>query len=268
MEGLLTASCNGFDESNNSIPTKKFPRKTNCPVLETIPSFSVHSRRRYQDDDEDEDDEDEDDEEEGIYEVEQREVKSEAYMKNNGWASINLVEIENDSIPSKMHLAKGLGAITGGFNGGGQGGTGGNSNYKPIGFGGNGGDGATMEEYYQRMMEENPGNPLFLRNYAQFLHQSKDLGRAEEYYSRAILADPGDGEILSQYAQLTWQLHRNEERASGYFQRAVQAAPEDSHVLAAYAGFLWETEEEEAHSDMLCSTLPLHHESTLAAAKT
>jgi predicted ATPase len=27
------------------------------------------------------------------------------------------------------------------------------------------------EEYYKKMVQENPGNPLFLRNYAQFLYQ-------------------------------------------------------------------------------------------------
>lgn len=30
-----------------------------------------------------------------------------------------------------------------------------------------------VEEYYRRMVEENPHNPLFLRNYALFLHQVK-----------------------------------------------------------------------------------------------
>lgn len=33
-----------------------------------------------------------------------------------------------------------------------------------------GGDNHEVEEYYQRkLVEENPGNPLFLSNYAQFL---------------------------------------------------------------------------------------------------
>jgi len=96
------------------------------------------------------------------------------------------------------------------------------------------------------MVEENPGNPLFLRNYAQFLYQSKgDLHGAEEYYSRAILADPADGEIIARYANLVWELHRDHKKAASYFERAVQATPQDCHVLAAYAKFLWETEGDE-----------------------
>lgn len=31
--------------------------------------------------------------------------------------------------------------------------------------------GGNVEEYYKKMVEENPNNPLFLRNYAQFLSQ-------------------------------------------------------------------------------------------------
>lgn len=156
-----------------------------------------------------------------------------------------LVEKDGGNIPSKMHLAKGLGAVTGGYIGGGGVG-GGLEECQRLGLGGNGNDEASVEEYYKRMVEQNPGDALYLSNYAQFLYQTKkDLKGAEEYYSRAILADPSDGDILSVYAKLTWELHHDEERASGYFERAVQAAPEDSHVLAAYAGFLWETEEEE-----------------------
>ncbi|KAL7212744.1 hypothetical protein ACSBR2_015428 [Camellia fascicularis] len=64
------------------------------------------------------------------------------------------------------------------------------------------------------MVEENPSNPLFLRNYAQFLYQSKrDLQGAEQYYSRAVLADPADGEIISQYAKLVWELHHDQDKA-------------------------------------------------------
>lgn len=31
--------------------------------------------------------------------------------------------------------------------------------------------GGNVEEYYKKLVEENPNNPLFLRNYAQFLCQ-------------------------------------------------------------------------------------------------
>ncbi|OMP03216.1 RNA-processing protein, HAT helix [Corchorus olitorius] len=128
-----------------------------------------------------------------------------------------------------------------------------------------------VEEYYKRMVEENPGNPLFLGNYAQFLYQSKgDLEGAEEYYGRAILADPKDGGTLSQYAKLVWDLHHDHERASTYFERAVQASPQDSHVHAAYASFLWETEEDVDEECMVPSDIdskpPQFHHGALATA--
>ncbi|KAL6652409.1 hypothetical protein ACP70R_011334 [Stipagrostis hirtigluma subsp. patula] len=105
---------------------------------------------------------------------------------------------------------------------------------------------AVMDAQYKRMVDEQPGNALFLRNYAQFLHEVKgDPRRAEEYYSRAMLADPGDGEIMSQYARLVWVAHRDRERALTYFEKSVQAAPQNSHVLAAYASFLWEQDDDD-----------------------
>ncbi|KAF8702996.1 hypothetical protein HU200_032501 [Digitaria exilis] len=105
---------------------------------------------------------------------------------------------------------------------------------------------AAMDAQYKRMVDEQPGNALFLRNYAQFLHEVKgDPRRAEEYYSRAMLADPADGEIMSQYARLVWEVYRDQERCLGYFQKSVQAAPQNSHVLAAYASFLWEQDDDD-----------------------
>lgn len=105
---------------------------------------------------------------------------------------------------------------------------------------------AALDAQYKTMVDEQPGNALFLRNYAQFLHEAKgDTARAEEYYSRAMLADPSDGEIMSQYARLVWEVHHDPERCLGYFQKSVQAAPLDSHVLAAYASFLWEQDDDD-----------------------
>ncbi|KAJ4956743.1 hypothetical protein NE237_013526 [Protea cynaroides] len=162
------------------------------------------------------------------------------------------VEEEKESISSPLYLARGIGIDVGGFGGGAGGrGGGGSDGFSPDGSGeGSGPEGSQkIEEYYKRMVEENPCNPLFLRNYAQFLNQSKgDLQGAEEYYSRAILIDPTDGEIMSQYAKLLWELYHDHDRASSYFERAVQAAPGESHVVAAYASFLWDTEDEEEGS--------------------
>ncbi|CAL5015991.1 unnamed protein product [Urochloa decumbens] len=105
---------------------------------------------------------------------------------------------------------------------------------------------AALDAQYKRMVDEQPGNALFLRNYAQFLHEVKgDARRAEEYYSRAMLADPADGEVMSQYAMLVWEVYRDQERCLGYFQKSVQAAPQNSHVLAAYASFLWEQDDDD-----------------------
>ncbi|XP_047070786.1 uncharacterized protein LOC124678988 [Lolium rigidum] len=103
-----------------------------------------------------------------------------------------------------------------------------------------------LDAQYKEMVDEQPGNALFLRNYAQFLHEVKgDPRRAEEYYSRAMLADPSDGEIMSQYAKLVWAVHRDHERSLAYFQKSVQASPRNSHVLAAYASFLWEQDDDD-----------------------
>lgn len=103
-----------------------------------------------------------------------------------------------------------------------------------------------LDAQYKEMVDEQPGNALFLRNYAQFLHEVKgDPRRAEEYYSRAMLADPTDGEIMSQYAKLVWAVYRDHERSLAYFQKSVQAAPRNSHVLAAYASFLWEQDDDD-----------------------
>lgn len=103
---------------------------------------------------------------------------------------------------------------------------------------------APVEESLE--VDEKCCDPLLLRNYAQFLQQTKgDLKGAEEYYWRAVQADPGDCEVVSLYAQLVWELHRDKDKASGYFEQAVKAAPADSHVLAAYAKFLWEADDED-----------------------
>uniref|UniRef100_A0A0E0DG17 TmcB/TmcC TPR repeats domain-containing protein n=1 Tax=Oryza meridionalis TaxID=40149 RepID=A0A0E0DG17_9ORYZ len=105
---------------------------------------------------------------------------------------------------------------------------------------------AALDAQYKRMMDEQPGDALFLRNYAQFLHEVKgDARRAEEYYSRAMLADPTDGEIMSQYAKLVWEVHRDQDRSLTYFHKSVQAAPHNSNVLAAYASFLWEQDDDD-----------------------
>jgi hypothetical protein len=105
-----------------------------------------------------------------------------------------------------LYLARGLGidrlgsdllsADGGGFDDGGSGSAGGG--YLTA-SGGRGGYRSGIEVHYKNLIEEDPCNGLFLRNYALFLYQVKGgRRRAEEYYSRAILADPNDGELLSE----------------------------------------------------------------------
>ncbi|KAL7145071.1 hypothetical protein ABFS83_07G054400 [Erythranthe nasuta] len=154
--------------------------------------------------------------------------------ENSDLADVSVADFEDEKRPSSpsMHLAMGLGVNIDGF---------GDSSNEVSYIGTH-----LDEDYLKRMVDENPRNPLFLGNYARFLHQSKgDLNGAEEYYTRAILADPENGEMLSLNATIVWQLHRDYDRALAYFERAVEATPQDSDVLAAYAKFLWETEAEE-----------------------
>nr|XP_027116681.1 uncharacterized protein LOC113734360 [Coffea arabica] len=142
--------------------------------------------------------------------------------------------IEGEAISSPWPLAGGRGGIDDGVDGG-------TLDSGLPRFDENG----DVEEHYKRMIKEDPSNPLFLRNYAQFLKSKGELSGAEECYFRATLADPKDGEIMLQYAKLVWELHNDKDKALKYFKKAACAAPEDSHVLAAYASFLWELDEDE-----------------------
>ncbi|CAL4928976.1 unnamed protein product [Urochloa decumbens] len=229
-EGNLASLAGRAGADHHHLP----PRARPVP-LETIQSFT--DRRASSTDDEDEDD---------GFEAE-REM---SFGQFTGGGSTYSQE-------HPLFLARGLGidrlgsGLLGADGGGGAGfggsDGGGGSNLVTSG---NGGDRSGIEMHYKKMIEEDPCNGLFLRNYAQFLYQVKgDYRRAEEYYSRAILADPDDGELLSEYAKLVWDVHRDEERASSYFERAAKASPEDSHVLAAHAAFLWDTEDADGPQD-------------------
>lgn len=263
-EGNLEQLVNDQEFCNHRQPKK------HSFMLETIPSFSFYnSRARREEEDDDGDFEEEEEELKGNEET--LENCEERVMKMSGSGSHMLLNEEVKVVDKnwnvgfedeEMFLAKGLGS-DGGVRGGGGGYGDGGSGFNLAGSGGDGGDNHQVEEYYKRMMEENPGNPLFSGNYAQFLYKSKgDLVGAQEYYCRAILADPNEGETLSQYAKLVWELHHDEERASSYFERALQASPQDSHVHAAYASFLWETEEDADEcavpSDIESMSSPFH----------
>ncbi|XP_030533951.1 uncharacterized protein LOC115743350 [Rhodamnia argentea] len=145
-------------------------------------------------------------------------------------------DVEREPASPPMYIAAGLGIGNADFGGESNGGLA----LNPPEFDGLG----DAEEYYERMVNEFPCHPLFLRNYAQVLQSKGDLHEAEDYSYRATLANPEDGEILAQYAKIVWDLYHDKERALTYYERAAQAAANDSHVLAAYAGFLWEIEDE------------------------
>lgn len=127
----------------------------------------------------------------------------------------------------------------------GGGGDGGGGALHGGGKGGSDGDDST-DVHYRKMIEGNPGNGMFLNNYAKFLKEvRKDYLKAEEYCGRAILVNPNDGNVLAMYAELVWMIHKDSSRAESYFNRAVAAAPDDCYVQASYARFLWDAEEEE-----------------------
>ncbi|KAL6968141.1 hypothetical protein U1Q18_033944 [Sarracenia purpurea var. burkii] len=268
LEGLAD------DEFSISNPINNFSRKPNSPILETISSFSSYrSRNRCAEEEVEEELEGNDYENSLRGEENAMDVRSGEGNWDNQTVDSN-DQMSYLTVPrsiglEEMYLARGLGVdgINIGFGGGGGRGDGGDD-FTPVAFGREGdGNGARAEEHYQKLLHENPGNSLFLRNYAQFLYEKRDLARAEEYYSRAILADPKDGEVLSRYARLVWELHRDIDRASSYFERAAQASPHDSHVQAAHANFLWEIgEEDDDKGNGMCVLPQCFEDASMASA--
>ncbi|XP_038874351.1 uncharacterized protein LOC120067050 isoform X2 [Benincasa hispida] len=197
-------------------------------LLQTIPSFSFYTSRARTEEDDDDDDQHTDPEEDedglGSFGIQNRMVTDAAIVtpevKAMEHAWTDGIGFVGDS-QKEMYLTSELGI-------GGQGDGGGGGRRWSGGGGGGGGEQHGMEEYYKKMVMENPGNALVLSNYAEFLYQRRgDLRGAEEYYSRAILMDAQDGEILSKYAKLVWELHHDQQKALTYFQRALQASPHD-----------------------------------------
>lgn len=196
LEGLayISRSNNNEECSNPSHPMKVSARKSRL-MLETIPSFSLYNLRGR---DEEEEDEDYDKSDVEYDEEEKKQVEANEAMGSGpssssdkmenmvlseqvevltkGSLTVGFEEKGGLMISEEMYLAKGLGIDGGNSDGNGSGaGSGGNCGGGGGGkfhWGGeDGGDMGGTEEYYKKMLQENPGNSLFLRNYAEYLYQ-------------------------------------------------------------------------------------------------
>lgn len=167
-------------QSESNLEDLAYASNKSVLTLQTIASFwfSNYKGLREEDEEDEESEFEEGEEEEGILDTMER-IKSmlvtEEVRVENGTCSVGFGELEEMTGGKEMYLAMGLGIEgcgdgLGGCRGGGGGGSG---DYNSTGSGSGGDDGERqgVEEYYKRMVEENPGNPLFLRNYAQFLYQ-------------------------------------------------------------------------------------------------
>ena len=182
LEGLAYASCstNEGQYIETNLP-KKFSARPKCTMLQTIQSFSFYNSKGEYEDEEDEEESDIEDDDDEEREKRVMAMRAQTLSLENKMNSMILTEEvnvkdqiwntgigdEKELLGQGMFLARGIGiggASGGGGNGGrGHGGSSGDFN--------SGEDNQGVEEYYKRMVEENPGNPLFLRNYAQFLYQ-------------------------------------------------------------------------------------------------
>lgn len=109
-------------------------------------------------------------------------LREEAADVKNGIWSEGLGD-ERELLDQGMFLSGGLG-IGGGGGSCGCGGSGGSGQSNSACPDGDGGDNREIEVYYKRMVEENPGNPLFLRNYAQFLYEVSLIASVSSSRSR------------------------------------------------------------------------------------
>ncbi|XP_073111485.1 uncharacterized protein [Elaeis guineensis] len=161
------------DSHHPQVKSSPSGRQTN-PVLETIPSFSMHNSKE----EEEEPQQDEEEEEGGgrltrsvtIGDIITAESGFSGENKNVGLDenSLGNGKVGGNAVPP-LYLARGLGIDrlgSGIMNAGGGSGGG-----KFVVRTGNGGEQFDMETYYKMMVDENPADALFLRNYAQFLYQ-------------------------------------------------------------------------------------------------
>lgn len=155
----LISSINGSSDDEFSFfnaPKKHSSSRLHGSMLETIPSRSKSDGEESSDD-------------EGLCEFSGFDIENKVLSLNKqmGYGNLAIKDDIGES-GSQMYLAKGLG-VDAGF---GSGGGGRNLSHVGRGDGGGGGDNNhDTEEYYRKMVVENPGNALFLGNYARYLYQ-------------------------------------------------------------------------------------------------
>lgn len=184
LESLVNSGDASYDDVDEFISSKKIAPRYNSHSsnLEPILSFSYRNsngRRREDEDSEEEYDDEEEDIEDQTFITESTNLSGDSVCSSLGNVDFKTEyrRYINVGFEEEMYLAKGLGIADMSFlcNGShGGGGSGGGEGCKPVAYDGDGGDNNNslrIEEHYKRLLEENPSNPLYLRNYAQFLHQ-------------------------------------------------------------------------------------------------
>ncbi|KAG9148784.1 hypothetical protein Leryth_018097 [Lithospermum erythrorhizon] len=251
LEGLMSTSFDMEEVYRMKVQQSSDSHKNSSMVLHSEPSFAIYNNTHNQDS-EDDNELAKSDSLFGLSETINDQLEAlgtgEFTFGNMGFIEENDIEEEEETEDEKMDR---LGGLVENLEIGGEGG-GLDKTSLYLGAAGVAKDfdeNGDLGEYYMRILTEEPSNPLFLRNYAQFLQCQGDLSRAEGYYYRATLADPNDGEILMQYANIVRELHHDQDKAASYFERAVSAASDDSHVQAAYVRFLWEMDESDEEDD-------------------
>lgn len=166
--GSATAASDNSDEFNFSNPPKICARRRHSSTLESIPSFSFYNLKKLCSEDE-HSDEEEDDLKSQKFIMENTNLLHDSFNSLDSFGFKTKDDV-NSGLEQEMYLARGLGVSEGNFvcngSGGGEGGYG----CIPVAYDGDD-NGLGLEEHYKRLIEENPNNPLYLRNYAQFLHQ-------------------------------------------------------------------------------------------------
>ncbi len=92
---------------------------------------------------------------------------------------------------------------------------------------------------YQDGIEENPGSPELIGNYASFLDNiRKDYDKAEELYKKAIHIDSEDVTNLGNYGLFLQGIRKDYDKAEELYKKAIHIDSEDVTKLGNYGLFL------------------------------